>query len=69
MKNLKVSSKMRKSIERLEKKFGELEKTFGSELDSINIENDKFYCFCTLRCDILKSLAFTVSVDGSVHNC
>lgn len=68
MTTLKVSAKMRKSIERLENKHGELIKSYGTEYDSRNIDNDKFYCYCELTCPIIKSLKFTVSNDGTISN-
>lgn len=64
-KALKVSFKMSKAIARLEKKYGKLEKDFFSEKPPYN---DKFYCGCRLRSDIIKSLAKTVLFDGSIHN-
>jgi hypothetical protein len=62
---MKKSAKMQKSIAKLEKKFGKLVLTFGSNETPYNKE---FYCFCRVRCEIIKSLSFTVLHDGSVHN-
>jgi len=68
-KELKVSSKMRKSIERLEKKHGELIKCYGTESDPRNVYNDKFYCYCELADKYLKNFKMTVCHDGTIHNC
>lgn len=66
MKNLKVSSKMKTSIEKIEKKYGKLTKSFGTETHECNIENKNYYCYCDLSCSILRSLRFTVSFDGTI---
>ena len=66
---LKVSSKMRKSIERLEKKHGELVKSYGTESDSRNVHNEKFYCYCELTDKYFKNFKMTVCYDGTIHNC
>ena len=65
MKTIKVSAKMQAGIDRLEKKYGKLGKTFGSEKTPYNKD---FYCYCQLRSDILKSLAYTVLQNGEIHN-
>ena len=65
MENLKVSAKMQAGIEKLEKKYGKLYKFFGSEATPYS---ENFYCYCQLRSDILKSLAYTVLHDGQIHN-
>jgi hypothetical protein len=62
---MKTSKKMLQSISKLEKKYGNLDKTFGSE----NTPYRKgYFCFCTLRSPILKYLAYTVLVNGEIHN-
>ncbi len=58
---------MQQSIDRLEQKYGNLEKTFGNEKAGMQY-NEKFYCYCELRSDILKSLALTVLHNGETHN-
>lgn len=68
MTTLKVSSKMRKSIERLEKMNGELIKSYGTESNPSCIENDKFYCYCELTDKLDSSFNKTVAFDGTISN-
>ena len=63
---LKASYKMRKAIERLEKKYGELNKHFGVEHIAENRVGHGFYDYCQLRCDVLQGLGFIVNHDGEV---
>jgi len=65
MKPLKVSVKMAKAIEKLERKYGSLDKTFGSETIPYK---EGYYCYCTLRSSVLKGLAYTVNYNGETFN-
>jgi hypothetical protein len=65
MNSLKVSVKMRRSIAKLEKKYGILEKRYGSNTHPYHA---KYYCWCELRCDILKSLHYTILHNGDIHS-
>ena len=62
----KVSSKMRKSIEKLEMEYGTLQKKFGSE-EPHNEYNPAFYCYCDLSSRILKGFTRTVLHNGEIH--
>ena len=64
--SLKSSYKKRKSIGRLEKKYGELNKQFGVERLPENRVGRGFYDYCQLRCDILQGLGFIVNHEGEV---
>lgn len=64
---MKASYKMKQTIARLEKKWGELEKEFNIEYYEINRRGGGFYDYCILTCSILKSLHITVAHDGSYY--
>lgn len=53
MKELKVSAKMQKAIEKVEKKYGEMEKRFFVEAIPSNRVGRGFYDGCELHCPIL----------------
>lgn len=61
---LKISSKMKKSIEKLEKQYGKLNKRFFIERDE-RVGNG-FYDGCQLTDDIIKSRNIIVAHDGTI---
>lgn len=64
---LKASSKMRKSVEKMERKFGKLQKNYGVEPIESNRVGRGFYDYCQLTSDILKSFNVTVAHDGTIQ--
>jgi hypothetical protein len=62
---LKVSSKMRKGIAKLERKFGKLNKRFFIERNEGERVGRGFYDGCKLTCSIIQSLDFVVAHDGT----
>lgn len=67
---LKANSKMRKSIERLEKKYGTtLNKDFGIESNEQLRVGRGFYDYCELTCNTCENYKRTVSHDGVISNC
>ena len=62
---LKVSAKMKKTIARLERRFGKLNKYYYVEPYKSNRVGRGFYDGCTLTCDTLKSLHIEVAHDGT----
>ena len=65
---MKASSKMRKAIARIEKKYGEMEKDFGVEFYPQNRRGNGFYDYVILTCPILKSLNFTINHEGEIFS-
>lgn len=63
---LKVSSKMRKAIEKLERKFGKLNKRFLVERNEGERVGRGFYDGCKLTCSIIQNLDFVVAHDGTI---
>lgn len=64
---LKVSNKMRKAIEKLEKKYGQLNKRFFIEMDE-RVRVGRGYCDgCQLTDDIIKSRNIVVAHDGTIY--
>lgn len=63
---LKVSAKMRKAIEKLERKHGSLNKRFFVERNECVRVGRGFYDGCRLTDPIIKSLDFVVSHDGTI---
>lgn len=63
---LKVSYKMRKAIEKLEKKYGKLNKRFFVERDERERVGRGFYDGCELTDDIIQSRNIGVSHDGTI---
>ena len=63
---LKASYKMRKAIERLEKKYGALNKRFFIEHDEYNRVGKGFYDGCQLTDDIIQSRNIMVAHDGTI---
>lgn len=63
---LKVSSKMRKAIEKLERKFGKLNKRFFVERNEGVRVGRGFYDGCRLTFTFIKSLDFVVAHDGTI---
>lgn len=63
---LKVSSKMRKGIEKLERKFGKLNKRFFIERNEGERVGRGFYDGCRLTFTFIKSLDFVVAHDGTI---
>lgn len=70
---LKISSKMKKSIEKLEKQYGKLNKQYGKLNKRFFIERDErvrvgngFYDGCQLTDDIIKSRNIVVAHDGTI---
>lgn len=62
---MKASKKMQRTIERIEKKYGELNKMYGVEhSESVRVGRG-FYDYCDLTCNILKNLHIVVAHDGS----
>ena len=64
---LKVSSKMRKAIEKLEKKYGKMNKRFFVEMDERVRVGHGFYDGCQLTDDIIKSWNIIVAHDGTIN--
>ena len=60
---LKISSKMKKSIEKLEKQYGKLNKRFF--IERVRVGNG-FYDGCQLTDDIIKSRNIIVAHDGTI---
>lgn len=63
---LKVSTKMRKAIEKLERKFGKLNKRFFVERNEGVRVGRGFYDGCRLTFTFIKSLDFVVAHDGTI---
>lgn len=63
---LKVSAKMRKAIEKLERKFGKLNKRFFVERNEGVRVGRGFYDGCRLTFTFIKSLDFVVAHDGTI---
>lgn len=63
---LKISSKMKKSIEKLEKQYGKLNKRFFIERDERVRVGNGFYDGCQLTDDIIKSRNIVVAHDGTI---
>lgn len=63
---LKVSAKMRKAIEKLERKFGKLNKRFFVERNEEERVGRGFYDGCQITCPIIQSLDFVVAHDGTI---
>ena len=63
---LKISSKMKKSIEKLEKQYGKLNKRFFIERDERVRVGNGFYDGCQLTDDIIKSRNIIVAHDGTI---
>ena len=63
---LKISIKMKKSIEKLEKQYGKLNKRFFIERDERVRVGKGFYDGCQLTDDIIKSRNIVVSHDGTI---
>lgn len=63
---LKVSYKMRKAIEKLERKFGKLNKRFFVERNECVRVGRGFYDGCRLTFTFIKSLDFVVAHDGTI---
>lgn len=63
---LKVSSKMRKAIAKLERKFGKLNKRFFVERNKGERVGRGFYDGCRLTFTFIKSLVFVVAHDGTI---
>lgn len=64
---LKVSSKMRKAIEKLEKKYGQLNKRFFVEMDERERVGRGFYDGSQLTDDIIQSRNIFVAHDGTIN--
>lgn len=65
-KDLKVSSKMKKAIERLEKKYGAMNKRFFVERDENVRVSNGYYDGCQLTDEIIQSRNIMVAHDGTV---
>ena len=65
--SLKVSSKMRKAIEKLEKKYGKLNKRFLVEMDERVRVGHGFYDGCQLTDDIIQNRNIIVAHDGTIN--
>ena len=63
---LKSSYKMRKEIERMEKKYGKLNKRFFVEHYECNRVGRGFYDGCQLTDNILQNLNIIVAHDGTI---
>lgn len=63
---LKVSYKMKKAIEKLEKKYGKLNKRFFVEMDESVRVGRGFYDGCQLTDDIIQSRNIFVAHDGTI---
>ena len=63
---LKVSSKMKKAIKKLEEKFGKLNKRFFIERDERVRVGKGFYDGCQLTDEIIKSRNIVVAHDGTI---
>ena len=63
---LKISRKMKKSIEKLEKQYGKLNKRFFIERDERVRVGNGFYDGCQLTDDIIKSRNIVVAHDGTI---
>ena len=63
---LKISSKMKKSIEKLEKQYGKLNKRFFIERDERVRDGKGFYDGCQLTDDIIKRRNIVVAHDGTI---
>ena len=64
--DLKASYKMRKAIEKLEKKYGKLNKRFFVEMDERVRVGHGFYDGCHLTDDIIQSRNIFVAHDGRI---
>ena len=63
---LKISSKMKKSIVKLEKKYGKMNKRFF--VDEMNKRNGhSFYDGCQLTDNIIQSRNIIIAHDGSIY--
>lgn len=65
---LKVSSKMRKAIEKLEKKYGRLNKRFFVEMDERVRVGRGYYDGSQLTDDIIQSRNIFVAHDGTIND-
>ena len=63
---LKISSKMKKAIEKLEKKYGKLNKRYFIERDERVRVGNGIYDGCQLTDDIIKSRNIVVAHDGTI---
>lgn len=63
---LKASYKMRKAIEKLERKHGSLNKRFFVERNECVRVGRGFYDGCRLTFTFIKSLVFVVAHDGTI---
>ena len=63
---LKISSKMKKSIEKLEKQYGKLNKRFFIERDERVRVGNGFLDGCQFTDDILKRRNFFVAHNGTI---
>lgn len=63
---LKVSYKMRKSIEILERNYRKLNKRFFVERNKDVRVGRGFYDGCQITCPIIQSLEFVVAHDGTI---
>lgn len=63
---LKISRKMKKAIEKIEKKYGKLNKRFFIERDKRVISGNGFYDGCQLTDDIIKSRNIVIAHDGTI---
>ena len=64
---LKISSKMKKAIVKLEKKYGKMNKRFFVEKDERVRVGHGFYDGCQLTDDIIKSRNIIVAHDGTIN--
>ena len=63
---LKISSKMKKSIEKLEKQHGKLNKRFLIEREERVRVGKGLYDGCKIKDDIIKSRNIVVAHDGTI---
>lgn len=63
---LKISRKMKKAIEKIEKKYGKLNKRFFIERDERVRSGNGFYDGCQLTDDIIKSRNIVIAHDGTI---